>query len=217
MYKPTLTTDEAARIVSIVEGILTRPKTLSWGYKLSELQGYSRIDVAHALQINIAQVYKDGRNHPAFKSEISKLVDAMDSSLVHIATTGIPDSEVQALGGNPDIHALLNLASKWSLLSMQGKVNSTPALLKEREYFENLETPSSIAAYCSKVLKPHDPEYWPKVYKHIGLDFPYQKQKAAIIDTSSKSKQAKSGCLKTILLAILICFIIILLWLVGTV
>ncbi len=217
MYKPTLTTDEAERIVSIVERILTTPKSLSWGYRLSELQGYSRIDVAHALMINIAQVYKDGRNHPAFESEISKLVDAMDSSLVHIATTGIPDSELKALGANPDLSTLINLAGKWSLLPLTGKIDSNPALSKEREYFGNIEMPSSIAEYCSEELQPNDPEYWQKLYTHIGLNYPFQNQKTAIIDTAINSKQARSGCLKTIFIVTLICFIVILLWLiVGT-
>ncbi|GEM_PF-2168571 len=38
MYKPTLTPYEANRVVAIVENMLTSPK-LSFGYRLSELQG----------------------------------------------------------------------------------------------------------------------------------------------------------------------------------
>lgn len=171
MYKPTLTPDEAERIVSIVERILTSRK-LSYGYRLSELQGYSRIDVAHALMINIAQVYKDGRGHPDFATEIPKLVNAMDSSLVHIATGGIPDNELATLASNYRLSDLIELAGEWSLMPMPGYENSNPSLLLEQRAFGNLEMPSSIAQYCSQVLKTIDTDYWEKVYAHIGLEYP---------------------------------------------
>ncbi len=90
MYKPTLTLDEAEKIASMVENILISPK-LSYVYRFSELQGYSRIDVAHALMISIAHTYKDGRKHPQFKSLFTKFTEGADTSLMHIAMRGIPD------------------------------------------------------------------------------------------------------------------------------
>lgn len=170
-FKSTLSTDEAQRLVGIVERILTSPK-LVYGYKLSELEGYSRLDVAHAFMINLAQVYKDGRNHPAFETEISKFVNAMDSSLVIIATTGIPDSELLKSNNNYTHSELISLAAKWSLLPLSGIGDSNPVILEEQKLFGEVEMPSSIAKYCSEVLQPHDPDYWQKLYAHIGLELP---------------------------------------------
>jgi hypothetical protein len=186
MYKPTLTTDEAERIVSIVQRILTSQK-LAYGYRLSELQGYSRIDVAHAFMIHIAHVYKDGRNHPDFKKDFPTLVDAMDSSLISIASTGIPDSELPQSGSNYELSTLIDLAGRWSLISIPGNPHSNPATTVERKIFGRVEMPSSIAEYCSEVIQPYDPEYWQKVYAHIGLDYPNREKSLEL----SKEKVSK--------------------------
>lgn len=210
MYKPTLTPDEANRIVAIVENLLTSPK-LSFGYRLSELQGNSRIDVAHAFMINIAHVYKDGRNHPKFETEIPKLVSAMDSSLMHIALFGIPDNELVEIGNNYDRFKLIDLAGKWSLVPMpEQEKNSDPFLLKEQRTFGNLAMPSSIAKYCSEVLKPGDPEYWQKVYAHIGLDYPQWYWEIERSSPLSKSDRPNSGCFGIIILLVLLSALVIL-------
>lgn len=171
MHKATLTPDEAERIVVIVEQILASPK-LPYGYPLSELQGNSRIDVAHALMISIADVIKKSKNYPDFKVNIDKLGEAMDSSLVHIAMRGIPDKELDRLDNKNETIAIVGLTGKWSLIPMPGENDHNSSIIEERAVFGNLEMPSSIAEYCLEELNISDPDYWPKVYSRIGLEYP---------------------------------------------
>ncbi len=174
--------------------ILVSPRS-SYAYKLSELEGYSRIDVAHAFMINLAQVYKDGRNHPIFEKQIPALVKAMDSSLVHIAKRGIPDLELERLKNKNDTIAIVGLAGKWSLISMTGDMDSNPSIREERAIFGSLEMPSSIGEYCMEELKANDPDYWPKVYSRIGLEYPnwyFQKSGEKVLDENISNSSMKS-------------------------
>ncbi|MBK9105569.1 MAG: hypothetical protein IPL92_13630 [Saprospiraceae bacterium] len=209
VFKSTLTLDEAEKIASIVENILISPK-LSYVYRFSELQGYNRIDVAHALMISIAHTYKEGRKHPQFKSLFAKFTEGADTSLMHIAMRGIPDREFAALGNNYELSDLIELAGKWSLIPMPGYEGSNPLSLEEQKLFGKLKMPSSIVEFCSKVISTDSQDYWQRIYAHIGLEYPKWYWDATKTIPSSKSNQSRSGCFSVIIAMVLLSLIILL-------
>ncbi len=171
MYKRSLTTQEAEKIVSLVESILTKPK-LRYGYKLSELDGYSRIDVGHAFNLMIAKIYKNLGTNARENNDLNVFINAMDTSLVSMAQLGIPDFEIDNLGGKEDLNNLIGLAGKWSLISLGDNSKTEIASLKsERIAFGEIEAPSSFAEFCYLLLKSDSQNYWEKVYNHIGLEY----------------------------------------------
>ena len=172
MYKRDLSNSEAEKVVSLVEKILTQPK-LPYGYRLSELEQYSRIDVAHAFKIVIAQIYENLGKHARDNKDVNALVTAMDGSLVRIATSGIPDEELDKVGDENDLLVLAGLAVDWSLVVFDDKTDTEIASLRsERLAFADMEIPSSFANYCYALIEADEANYWERVYTHIGLDMP---------------------------------------------
>lgn len=205
MYKKTLSITESTEIVKLVSNILSQPR-LQYGYSLSELEPYTRIDVNNAFKLEIAKIYKKDGIDALENINNSKMIDSLYSTLFIISETGIPDSEIKKLDEISNIHKLTGLATKWSLTAPEE--NTNPSFKAELAIFNQLNLfDSNFTQYCKSLLKENSTNYWRAVYEEIGLD--YQKYIENLRQKHKHQSNNNTSCLNSILILVVLSMLVI--------
>jgi len=159
-----MTIERANEITNGIEAVLATPQLVGRQFKpISRTGASTRLEMAHALYIVTAQVFKSVSALPGRAAEFTAFARAVGSSLFHVLWLQpcLPDSE-------------LHLIAK---LHEENKEFWTESL-RLSEFAQNdgtmkLETIESFVLYLG-TLNPDEVDYWPKVYQHIGLDCPIE-------------------------------------------
>ena len=181
-----MTKERANEIVDRIEAILLQPETVrrvaAQFTPLSTTRAASRSELAHALYIVTAQMFKAVSESPGQAAEFETFVRGADGSLSHVLflVPCMPD---------PELCLIATLQDGTEEYYTERKRLSE---LSRNDGTMQLETVASFASYL-KTLNPDAVDYWAKVYQRIGIDYPVSSDSSPWPQQGDDAK-ARLGC-----------------------
>ncbi|MGH7989609.1 MAG: hypothetical protein ACREDS_05355, partial [Limisphaerales bacterium] len=147
---------------------------------LSRVGASTRLEVAQALYLVTAQVFRQvsvrGKTSLDTNEMYNSFVRAAGGSMVTVIMTFLPDFELEAISKMPN--PIERLRKRDALDETVSERESRAEWFEEDKRLRSLamnddlmklETIDSFVTYL-KTLSLVENEFWPQVYKHIGLD-----------------------------------------------
>lgn len=159
-----MTIERANEIAEGVEAVLTSPEPVGGEFTpISRTGALTRLEIAHALYIVTAQVFKAISVSPDRTAEFAAFARSAGGSLFHVLWLRpcLPDSE---------LHLIATLQNDTKEFLTESRRLSE---LAKNDGTMQLETIESFVSYL-RTLNPDGADYWPKVYQRIGLDCPVE-------------------------------------------